>query len=497
MWFGIPTPDRSLIPETASLVGFGTAFAFGWLVHRQTDLLQSWARSWLLHLVVAIGATAICLSIVGPALKLAFAKPEAQTTLFAFAYCTALWCWVFAITGAAVRFLSNASPVRRYLADSSYWLYLMHLPVVAAFQILVSDLPLHWSVKLPMVLVPSMALLLLSYHFLVRPTWIGRVLNGRKYSLRRTPSVTESPPTAPASPVANTPVLAELRAVHKSYGKQEALAGVDLQVHAGELLALLGPNGAGKSTAISLWLGLLEPDRGDVRVMGGSPIEVQSRREVGVMMQEVTLEPTLRVRELVDLAASYYPNAMSAQEALELTGTAALANRPYAKLSGGQRRQAQFAIAVVGRPRLLFLDEPTVGLDVQAREVMWAGIRKLIAQGCAIVLTTHYLEEAEALADRVAVLANGSLIASGTVDEMRALVSRKRISCTSALPADVVRAWPEAIEVSGDGPRLNITAANAEPLVRRLLAEDPSLRNLEVRQAGLTEAFAQLTKEAA
>ena len=292
-------------------------------------------------------------------------------------------------------------------------------------------------------------------------------------------------------------VLAELRGARKRYGNVTALDALDLEVRSGELLALLGPNGAGKSTAISLLLGLAQPDAGRVTLFGRPPLEVASRREVGVMMQEVTLAPDLRVRELIELAASYYPNPLSVREALALTGTTALGPRPYGKLSGGQKRQAQFALAVCGRPRLLFLDEPTAGLDVQARETMWATIRALIGHGCSIVLTTHYLEEAEALADRVCVLAGGRLIASGTVDEIRSTVSRKQIRCATSVPLETARQWPEVVQASRDARHLHLTAIDAETTVRHLLAADPALRDLEVRQAGLAEAFAELTKEAA
>jgi ABC-type multidrug transport system ATPase subunit len=298
---------------------------------------------------------------------------------------------------------------------------------------------------------------------------------------------------APAAPQ----LLAELVGVHKRYGKTVALDGIDLQVRRGELLAVLGPNGAGKTTAIAAWLGLLEADAGEVRLMGGSPFDVSHRREVGVMMQEAALSPTLRVRELVDLAASYYPNPLTAREALELTRTTEIAERYGAKLSGGQKRQAQFAVAVCGRPRLLFLDEPTAGLDVQARETMWATIRELLAQGCSIVLTTHYLEEAEALADRVAVISKGKVLALGTVDEVRSIVSRKTITCSSVVDLDQVRAWPHVVDARRDTQKLQITAIDAESVVRRLLAVDHNLTNLEVRQAGLAEAFTELTKEAA
>jgi len=309
-------------------------------------------------------------------------------------------------------------------------------------------------------------------------------------------------PALPTDATATPPgpsdeLLAELCGVQKRYGNTVALDGVDLAVRRGEILAVLGPNGAGKSTAISLWLGLSEPDAGSVRLLGRAPSAVDSRRGIGVMMQEVVLAQGLRVRELIDLTASYYPEPLSVEATLELTGTQKLASRRYGRLSTGQKRQAQFALAVCGRPTLLFLDEPTVGLDVEARSGLWRTLRELRAKGCSIVLTTHYLEEAEALADRVAVLAHGRLIASGSVDEIRSLVSRKQISCSSSLSADEVRGWPSVVSVARDARRMHITAVDAEAVVRRLLAADEKVRDLEVRQAGLAEAFAQLTQEAA
>jgi len=291
--------------------------------------------------------------------------------------------------------------------------------------------------------------------------------------------------------------LAELSGVSKRFGKIAALDGVDLQVQRGELFALLGPNGAGKTTAISLWLGLLQPDAGSVRLFGQSPLLVETRRQVGVMMQEVALAPELRIREHIDLVASYYPAPLAVDAVLKMTHTEPLAGRPYEKLSAGQKRQAQFAIAICGRPKLLFLDEPTVGLDVQARQMLWDVLRQLVHEGASIVLTTHYLEEAEALADRVAVLAKGRVIASGTVSEIRALVVRKRISCATALAPEQVRSWPGVDSVSRDQRQLHITASNAETVVRRLLATDEDLQELEVRRAGLAEAFTELTQEAA
>lgn len=294
----------------------------------------------------------------------------------------------------------------------------------------------------------------------------------------------------------NNHTLAELTGVTKRFGKTVALDELDLDVHAGELFALLGPNGAGKTTAISLLLGLQRPDAGSVRLFGKSPLLIESRRQTSVMMQEASLPPELRVRELIDLTASYYPDPLSPDAAMDATGITPLRKRPYGKLSSGQKRQVQFAMAVVGRPRLLFLDEPTVGLDLRSREMVWATLRRLVGDGCSIVLTTHYLEEAEALADRVAVIAKGRLVATGTVSEMRALVVRKRITCRTTLTPAEVRAWPDVQSVSSDQQGLHITASNTENVLRRLLAADDDLHDVEVQRAGLAEAFTELTQEA-
>jgi ABC-2 type transport system ATP-binding protein len=213
------------------------------------------------------------------------------------------------------------------------------------------------------------------------------------------------------------------------------------------------------------------------------------------MMQEVALPDALRVRELIDMTSAYYPDPRPVAETIALAGVEKIADRPYIKLSGGQKRQAQFALAVCGRPRLLFLDEPTTGLDIKARETMWAALRGMVAGGTAIVLTTHYIEEAQALASRVVVLAKGREVAQGTVAEMRALVSRKRIDCITSLSPAVIEAWPEVTAVAADGAAVSITTADAEAVVRRLLAADPGLAELEVRRAGLSEAFAELTQD--
>ena len=290
-------------------------------------------------------------------------------------------------------------------------------------------------------------------------------------------------------------VLARLRQASKSYGKVRALDGVDLALHGGELLALLGPNGAGKTTAIGLLLGLVRADAGTVDLFGRDPQSLEARRHIGVMLQAAQLPATLRVGELVRLAASYYPAPRTVQESADLAGVADLLKRPYGALSGGQQRRVQFAIALCGRPQLLFLDEPTVGMDIDARKNLWAAIRHLVAEGNGVVLTTHYLEEAEALADRVCVMARGKVISEGSVDALRARVSMKRVRCTTRFsPADVVD-WPGVAEATRDGDRLCISTEHAEAVVRQLLARDPDLAALEVRAAGLGEAFTELTRD--
>ena len=288
--------------------------------------------------------------------------------------------------------------------------------------------------------------------------------------------------------------VAELAHAEKRFGNVVALRGLDLAVRRGELLGVLGPNGAGKSTAILLLLGLLRPDSGRARLFGRSPEDIEVRRQIGVMLQGVALTPELRVRELIELATHYYPDPMRIDEVLAVSNTTSIAHRAYGKLSVGQQRLVQFSLAICGRARLLFLDEPTAGLDVDARERVWAILRGLVAQGVSIVLTTHYLEEAESLSTRVAVLAQGRLIVEDTVAGLRRLIGAKQIDCVTATNAMTVASWPEVASVTRDERGLHVKTLEAEATVRRLLAADGSLAELEVRRAALADAFKELTR---
>jgi len=290
---------------------------------------------------------------------------------------------------------------------------------------------------------------------------------------------------------------ARLLAVRKSYGAVNALDGVDLDVHPGELLALLGPNGAGKSTAVGLMLGLTEPDAGEVQLFGQSPHSLDARRRVGVMLQSAGMPDTLTIRELLAQTRAYYPHPLDADACAKTAGIADLLKRRYGKLSEGQKRRVQFALAIAGRPRLLFLDEPTVGLDMESRQALWSTVRALVADGCSVLLTTHYLEEAEALADRVAVLARGRIVAEGSVRQIRARVAQRRIRCVSALTLERIGTWSGVRSICRDGERIEIVTDAAESVVRQLLREDDALTELEVQRAGLAEAFMEITQEAA
>ncbi len=489
MWSGIASPDTGFSPQLPAMIGFGTAFAFGWIMHRHSELLGVWKQRWALHLVLAAAFTALSFWLVQREPN-PFAVDASTKLTYACAYAFAIWNWIPGLVGAALRFFSNENRAVRYVADSSYWMYLAHLPVVFALQMIALDLPVHWSIKFPLIVCASLSILLLSYHCFVRSTYLGEILNGRRYSSARAGE------SGAAVDIPET-IVARLSSVRKRYGNTVALDGLDLSIRAGELLAILGPNGAGKSTAISCLLGLQDPDDGIASVFLRSPHSIEARRFVGAMLQDVDLPPELRVRELIDLSCSYYAAPMRVDEVLTLTHTSAIANRLYRQLSGGQKRLVQFAIAVCGRPKLLFLDEPTVGLDLQTREMLWATLRQLVAQGCSIVLTTHYLEEAEALAHRIAVIAKGQLVALGTVDEVRARATRTQLSCITALDVERIRDWRGVVSVRRDGERLHLIASDADAVVRRLANEDPQFKELQVGRTGLAEAFTEITQEAA
>jgi ABC-2 type transport system ATP-binding protein len=213
--------------------------------------------------------------------------------------------------------------------------------------------------------------------------------------------------------------VAELHRVTKKYGTIEALCGIDLTIERGELLALLGPNGAGKTTAVRILLGLASADSGTAAVFGYAPASRQAKLRRGALLQVAKVPETLRVREHIELFSSYYPNPLPIAETIAAAGLKSVENRLFGDLSGGQKQRVLFALAICGNPELLFLDEPTIGLDVETRRALWGRIRDFVTNGGSVLLTTHYLEEADALANRVAVINQGRIVAEGTPAEIK------------------------------------------------------------------------------
>ncbi|MDT4949121.1 MAG: type transport system ATP-binding protein [Pseudonocardiales bacterium] len=277
-------------------------------------------------------------------------------------------------------------------------------------------------------------------------------------------------------------------------GPVHAVRGVDISISPGETVALLGPNGAGKSTTIDMLLGLLPPDAGSVSLFGLSPANAIAAGAVGGMLQVGGVIQYLSVRELITMVASLYPQPLGVDEVIQLTGITDLAGRSTTKLSGGQAQRLRFAIALVGNPDLLVLDEPTVALDVEARRDFWTTMRRFTDLGKTVIFATHYLEEADAYADRIILMAHGKIVADGPATEIKATVGLRTIRAT--LPGadpDVLRALPGVTnaEIRGEGIILN--CSNSDRALRALLAASPAARDIEVRGAGLEEAFLQLT----
>ncbi len=301
----------------------------------------------------------------------------------------------------------------------------------------------------------------------------------------------------PSSPQIREHTAASLERVSKNYGAVQALKNFSLEVRAGELTAVLGPNGAGKTTAVKLLLGLARPTSGKVSVFGGDPTVLATHLRVGAMLQVGRVPESLRVREHIDLFSSYYSQPLPIEQTLAIAGIDNLRDRKFGELSGGQKQRVLFALAICGNPDLLFLDEPTVGLDVEARHLLWDEIRQLLMLGKTVVLTTHYLEEADALADRVVVINKGSMIAEGAPQEIKARTAGKIIRCLTRLNAVVVRALPGVVDVQDDRGAMVIHTSRPEDVLRDLLNRDLEVSGIEVAGAGLEDAFLALTQEKA
>ncbi|RRA50294.1 ABC transporter ATP-binding protein [Acidipila sp. EB88] len=287
-----------------------------------------------------------------------------------------------------------------------------------------------------------------------------------------------------------------LQNVTKQYPGHRALDGLSFSLRAGEIVALLGPNGAGKTTAIRVLLGLTSPTSGEARLFGRSPRVRAARTHVGAMLQVGRMPESLRVCEHIELFRGYYPRPLPLQEILRIAGLASVSQKLFGDLSGGQKQRVLFALALAGDPDLLFLDEPTLGMDIEARRALWAEVRSLAARGKTVLLTTHYLEEAEALASRILLLKNGRLLVEGTPGELRARAGASRIRCRTQLSEPFLLGMPEVKELRREGDRWLLCTDAPEAVLRVLLQADQALSGLEVSPMPFEEAFLSLTGDA-
>lgn len=287
-----------------------------------------------------------------------------------------------------------------------------------------------------------------------------------------------------------------LSGLKKSYGHVQAVRGIDVSIAPGETVALLGPNGAGKSTTIDMMLGLARPDAGKVALFGLTPSAAVGSGLVGGMLQTGSLIEYLSVRELLEVVASLYPRPLGVDEVLRQTGTAAFADQGTRTLSGGQTQRVRFALALIANPELLVLDEPTAALDVEARRDFWSAVRDIARSGKTVVFATHYLEEADAYADRIILMARGTIVADGPSTEIKAKVGGRTIRATLPdIDAASLTALPGVNIAERHGDAVVLACADSDAALRALLAGFPQARDIEVRGAGLEEAFLQLVGE--
>ncbi|GAA3830662.1 ABC transporter ATP-binding protein [Streptomyces coacervatus] len=300
--------------------------------------------------------------------------------------------------------------------------------------------------------------------------------------------------TTTATATATTPVVG-FDQVSKTYGTVRAVDGLSLALHPGETVALLGPNGAGKSTTLDLLLGLKHADSGTVRVFGTSPRDAIVAGRVGAMLQSGGLMDEVTVAELVKLACDLHPKPYKAKDVLARAGISQIADRKVNKLSGGQAQRVRFALATAGDSDLIVLDEPTTGMDVSARQAFWATMREQADQGRTVLFATHYLEEADAIADRVLVLHRGRLLADGTAAEIKAKAGARRVSfdLEGEIDETPIRALPFLTSVDISGQTIRIQSTDADATVHALYGLGVYPRNLEVAGLGLEQAFVAIT----
>jgi ABC-2 type transport system ATP-binding protein len=281
--------------------------------------------------------------------------------------------------------------------------------------------------------------------------------------------------------------------IEKKFSNIKALDGVSLEVFRGEVVALLGANGAGKTTLISHLLGQLTPDSGELSIAGHTPGSLAARQNIGVILQSAQMPGNLTVKEHIELYRRYYPAPLSLKEILSIVKLSDLQHRKFDTLSGGQKQRLFFALAICGQPKIVFLDEPTVGLDVEARRDFWQCIRQLKAEGTSILLTTHYLEEADALADRILLLNNGKIIKQGRSETIKSQLGGKRIRFKTAMADCHFKALSFVTQIQHRGDFTELFSSNAEETLKDLFTQQFKIRDLSVEQVSLEDAFLSLS----
>lgn len=304
---------------------------------------------------------------------------------------------------------------------------------------------------------------------------------------------------------ATQPQAVSIRGAVKEFrsggGTFRAVDGIDLDIPQGEIVALLGPNGAGKTTTLDMVLGLTNPTDGDVSVFGEAPRRAVRAGRVSAVLQSGGLLRDLSVRETVTLIASTFPDPLPVDEAMRRAGISAIATRKVSKCSGGEQQRIRFALALLPDPDLLILDEPTAGMDVSARREFWDTMREDARNGRTVVFATHYLEEADAFAQRIVMVASGRVVADGTTAEIRATATGRRVQAyvdvaREAEAVAALRSIPDVVEVTSDAGRLEIRAMDSDAVARALL-NDLGARDLEITAGSMDDAFRLLTEESA
>lgn len=290
----------------------------------------------------------------------------------------------------------------------------------------------------------------------------------------------------------------QLTGVSKVYKDKKAVDNLTLSIAEGTVVALLGPNGAGKTTTVSMILGLHKPTQGTVKLLGGDPGDVRVRDRIGAMLQEVSVIDGLKVSESINLFRSYYEKPLPLNYLLKVSNLEAEKDKMASSLSGGQQRRLGFALALAGDPEVLFLDEPTVGMDVTSRQLFWDTVRAMAGKGRTIVLTTHYLDEADSVADRIVVINNGKIIADGTPGEIKSETTGRVVSFVAGptVTSDALYRLPGVTDVEWSGRHVKVFSNDSDRLIRALVEGKFDMRDIEIHSGGLEDAFQALVQQA-